>query len=215
MSELSAVYLPVHNRGVPPNEFIAALIAWASRAPAEIFDPSYRGTEPDLYDSIRNRLPELVNANRRAVMCEALRVLAGFEASWRWNRGRDVTNPASNRPETTEAGVFQVSGNSMVFSETLRDCYRRHGGLFDKAGEVDFKAFQELMKRNRDFAFEYTARLLRFTIRHNGPVLRGEIHPWMRAAAVIEFEEALITQPDFGRDEITQGLSALSALLQE
>jgi hypothetical protein len=38
---------------------------------------------------------------------------------------------------------------------------------------------------------EYTARLLRHTTRHHGPVRDHHIDPWLRRDAVREFEELL------------------------
>jgi len=213
MSTLTHVYSRVHNRGIPPQSFIDTLIAWARTADKEIFSEAYRGTEPDIYDDLREHHPAIAGMDRRAAMCEVLRVLAGFEASWDWTEGRDVTNASSNRPETTEAGIFQVSGNSLVFSPTLQACFLRHGGRLVN-GKPDYMLFQKLMKENKTLALEYAARLLRFTIRHNGPVMRAEIYPWMHAAAVAEFESALAPS-DMGRSDIAGGLSKLDDLLAE
>jgi hypothetical protein len=213
MSTLTHVYSRVHNRGIPPQSFIDTLIAWEQTADPEIFAPAYRGDEEDLYDSITEHRFDLRGFDRRALMCESLRVLAGFESSWRWTEGRDVTNATSNRPETTEAGIFQVSGNSLVFSPSLLACFLRHGGELIK-GKPDYALFQKLMKSNHTFAIEYAARLLRFTIRHNGPVMRGEIHPWMQAGAVKEFEQVIGT-PDMWRADIAAGLGRLDGLLAE
>lgn len=179
---------PVSNRGRPPVEFLSTLIDWAKSASPEIFSQFYRGKETEIYENLFKRRPELVGKDRKALMCEVLRVMAGFESSWRWNEGRDITNSTSNKPETEEAGVLQVSGNSMYFSADLVDCFMRHGGK----GRNDYLTFRRLMKEKSDFAFEYTARLLRFTIRHHGPVKRGEIFPWISPDAVDEFEKALL-----------------------
>jgi hypothetical protein len=56
--------------------------------------------------------------HRRAVMLEVMRVLAGFESSWDWEAGVDVTNPTSTTPDTIEAGAWQVSANSMGFGKS-------------------------------------------------------------------------------------------------
>ena len=35
-------------------------------------------------------------------------VLAGYESSWDWREGYDVTNPTENVPYRKAAGIFQV-----------------------------------------------------------------------------------------------------------
>jgi hypothetical protein len=63
-------------------------------APDKIFSPNNKN---DIYSVIKNELGPWANdLERRAAMLEALRVLAGFESSWRWDAGVDTTNPHSN-----------------------------------------------------------------------------------------------------------------------
>ena len=136
-----------------------------------------RNNVKDIYSSVAEKLgPYPTLLYRRAVMLEVMRVLAGFESSWHWDCGRDTTNPTSNKPETTEAGAWQVSANSRAFGEDLQ-----------AISPDDPLEFQRNMKSNHPLAMEYIARLLRHTTRHNGPVKRGEIHPWLRRDAVAEF----------------------------
>ena len=118
--------------------------------------------------------------NRRAAMLEVLRVLAGFESSWNWDCGRDTTNSTSNTPQTTEAGAWQVSCNSRAFGRDLRDL-----------APADGIRFQRAMKSDHPLAMEYASRLLRHTIRHNGPVVRKEILPWLKRDAVDQFVDFL------------------------
>jgi hypothetical protein len=118
-------------------------------------------------------------------MLEVMRVLAGFESSWNWNAGRDTTNPTSDTPTTTEAGAWQVSANSMSFGDDLRALVKA------RAGTDEGMAFQRTMKQDHPFAMEYIARLLRHTVRHNGPVKRHEIDEWLRRDAVEEFMRLL------------------------
>jgi len=107
----------VLNRGIPPDSFLEELIAWGKSAPEQIFMPN---PYSDVYSSVKNTLgPWKSNRHRRAVMLEAMRVLAGFESSWDWNEGRDLANPDSDIPETMEAGAWQVSANSMSFGTEL------------------------------------------------------------------------------------------------
>jgi hypothetical protein len=168
----------VHNRGTPSDAFLDQLVDWATAAPDEIF---VRNEITDIYSFVRPELgPWASDLERRAAMLEVLRVLAGFESSWDWNEGRDVTNPHSNQPCTEEAGIFQVSGDSMNFDASLKDLVRR------TQGNTNCDIFRATMKSNHPFALQYCARLLRFTTDHHGPVKRKEINPWLRRDAMAE-----------------------------
>ena len=174
----------VANRGVPPNSFLNELIDWARLAPDEIFE---RNNIHDIYSNVKAELGPYTNLlHRKAVMLEVLRVLGGFESSWNFNEGRDVTNPTSNTPCTEEAGIFQCSGNAMEIDGSLEDLLRRTSG-----GNTDCETFIETTKRNHQFAFEFCARLLRFTVNHHGPVKRKEINPFLQREAVAEFQRFL------------------------
>jgi hypothetical protein len=170
----------VLNRGVAPDDFLDQLITWGKRSPDEIFAPNQSS---DIYSSVINTLgPWEGIPHRRAVMLEVLRVLAGFESSWNWNEGPDTTNPTSVKPDTMEAGAWQVSANAMNFGQELKDL------VLANVGTLDGDAFQKAMKQNHPLAIEFVARLLRRTTHHNGPVLRHEIDPWLRRNAVAEFQ---------------------------
>lgn len=186
----SAIFSKVLNRGRPPEAFIDQLIAWGRTAPDEIF--AINPNPADIYASVEPLLgPWMGLLHRRAVMLEVLRVLAGFESSWDWLEGRDVTNSTSNRPETEEAGAWQVSANSMYFGRDLKALVAARVKDHDHDGDIDADDFRAAKKLDHPFAIEYTARLLRHTVRHHGPVLRGEIHPWLSRAAVKKFMELL------------------------
>jgi len=176
----------VLNRGIPPDGFLAELVAWGRSAPDDIFAPNEHA---DVYGHIVGVLgPWQGLAHRRAVMLEVMRVLAGFESSWDWKAGVDTTNPTSVTPDTIEAGAWQVSANSMNFGQELKDL------VMSRVGMLDGKAFQAAMKADHTLAMEYIARLLRRTVNHNGPVKRHEIDPWLRQDAVAEFQ-ALLAPP--------------------
>ena len=173
----------VDNRGAPPEAFLNELIAWGRTAPADIFEKNERF---DIYSMTSPRLGPYPSLNRRkAVMMEVLRVLAGFESSWRWNEGKDASNPTENTLDTESAGPFQISANSMYLDASLRACAGRYGVIKDS------KAFRALMMTSHVFAFEYTARLLRVNLQHNGPVKRSEILPWLKRNAVDAFMTAI------------------------
>ncbi|HYG80553.1 MAG TPA: hypothetical protein VD861_09210 [Pyrinomonadaceae bacterium] len=174
----------VFNRGNPPDSFLNELIDWARQAPDEIFEVN---DKHDIYTNVRPQLGPYTNLlHRKAVMLEALRVLGGFESAWRFDAGRDVNNPTSNTPCTEEAGIFQCSGNSMNFHQSLKNLLAEASG-----GRTDCETFIVVTKENHQFAFEYCARLLRFTVNHHGPVKRKEINDFLRRDAVAEFQAFL------------------------
>lgn len=174
----------VKNRGNPSDEFLTELVKWGKGAADEIFAPNINPA--DIYAYVAPELgPWKGPDHRRAVMLEVMRVLAGFESSWHWNEGVDVTNSTSVTPETIEAGAWQVSANSMAFGQDLKDLVTR------VVGSMDGNAFQSAIKSNHVLAMEYIARLLRHTVRHNGPVKRREINPFLSPASVKEFQELL------------------------
>jgi hypothetical protein len=147
-------------------------------APAEIFA---RNNRTDIYSVVSDELGPWANdLERRAAMLEVLRVLAGFESSWKWNEGVDTTNPNSNTACTEEAGILQCSGDSMNFDGSLKQLLRA------VSGRTDCISFQRTTKSNHKFALEYCARLLRFTVAHHGPVRDHEIHPELRRDAMAE-----------------------------
>lgn len=169
----------VHNRGVPPPDFLDELIEWGKKAPDELFSWNERR---DIYANIVADVgPWQGLLHRKAAMLEVLRVLAGFESSWKWHEGRDVTNPASNTSCTEEAGIFQCSGDSMSIDKSLRN------ELVIRTGKSDCNTFRFQTKADHEFAIQYCARLLRFTVNHHGPVKRKEINAWLSNDAIEEF----------------------------
>jgi hypothetical protein len=176
----------VLNRGVPPDSVLNELVAWGRTAPDEIFAPN---PHADVYSNVVGTLgPWQGLRHRRAVMLEVMRVLAGFESSWDWNASVDTTNTTSTTPDTIEAGAWQVSANSIVFGQELKEL------VLKKVGSLGGDDFQQAMKNDHPLAMEYVARLLRRTVDHNGPVKRHEIDAWLRSDAVAEFQ-ALLDAP--------------------
>lgn len=186
MPTFNATRTRVLNRGVPPSDFLLNLVNWAKTAPDSLFTPRPDDHgETDIYTAVKPQLgPWTGIQNRKAAMMEVLRVLAGFESSWRPGTGADTTNPAENNDETFSAGLWQISYNSRGFGADLREYLVNHN-IRDGA------AFQRAMKTDFDFAATYTAMLLRHTIRHNGPVKRHEINPWLSRAAMDEFQQLI------------------------
>jgi hypothetical protein len=173
----------VANRGIAPDAFLSSLVEWGRVAPDDIFE---RNDGRDIYSLVSGRLGPFTSLDhRKAVMLEVLRVLAGFESSWRWNEGKDLSNPAEDTVEEESAGIFQISADSINLHSSLKKLASDWGVAKKPA------SFRALMMSDKHFAFEYTARLLRVNLRHNGPVKRGEILPWLNRKAVSAFEELL------------------------
>lgn len=173
----------IHNRGAPPHTFLNELIDWARTAPDSLFEKNARF---DIYSSIVAELgPWRDLPHRKAVMLEALRVLAGFESSWNWNEGVDKAKTEINTPCTEETGIFQCSGNSMNFSAELKQLMQ------DSAGSTRCEDFITHTKADHRFAIEYCVRLIRLTTKHHGPIKGKHINPWLSRAAVEEFLQFL------------------------
>jgi len=171
----------VFNRGVPPDSFLNELIDWARQAPDEVF---VKNDNHDIYSNVSSELGPFSDlVHRKAVMLEVLRVLGGFESSWNFKEGVDKNNPTSNTSCTEEAGIFQCSGNAMGFDPSLKSLLRKASG-----GKTDCTTFIAVTKKDHQFAFEFCARLLRFTVNHHGPVKRKEINSFLRRDAVSEFQ---------------------------
>lgn len=175
----------VLNRGQPPDSFLEELVLWGRDASDEIFAPN---TNPgDIYAFLSPILGPWENLlHRRAAMLEAMRVHAGFESSWNWNEGVDITNQTSmHNPNGQETGIFQVSFDSTFIADfAMRPFAVEHG-----IGTVG--SFIAQMKENHPLALEYYARLVRINIKWAGPLLRHEIDPWLSRDSVKEFEGLL------------------------
>ncbi len=177
----------VSNRGVPPDGFLTALVNWGRAAPDEIFAPN--DNPADIYALIAPKLGPWRNLlHRRVGLLEAMRVHAGFESSWNWNEGVDITNQTSmTHAAGQETGIFQVSFDSTYIADNaMRPFAVAHG-----VGTVG--SFIPAMKSNHNLALEYYARLVRINIRWAGPLLRREIIPWLSDAAVTEFQTLITT----------------------
>lgn len=176
----------VSNHGEPPDAFLIELVNWGRTASDEIFAPRpapATGPDLDIYAWEKAVLgPWGSPLHRRAVMLEVLRVLAAFESSWNWNEGRDTT-AGPEKPDEMEAGAWQVSANSLGFGTDLVACVKK----FAPGASHNPIRFQEVMKSIRPLAMEYAARLLRHTIKANGPVVRHEIDKYLKRESVTEF----------------------------
>jgi hypothetical protein len=175
----------VSNRGEPPDSFLSTIIDWAKYADADIFSPN--SNSGDIYTSIEPVLgPWESLLHRRAAMLEVMRVHAGFESSWNWNEGVDITNQSSMKHlEGQETGIFQVSFDSTYIANGAMKAFALENGIGTAA------TFIPAMKVNHGLALNYYARLIRINIRWAGPLVRHEIDPWLRRGAVEEFQTLL------------------------
>lgn len=168
----------------PPDSFLNELIAWGKTAPADIFFPN---SAPEIYSSVFGVLgPWRGPEHRRAVMLEVLRVLAGIESTWKWNKGIDKSSKKSKLSiDRAEAGAWQVSADSMDGHPELRSL------VLARVGSTDAPAFRAAMMSDHPLAMEYIARLLRRTINANGPIVSKHLHRYLRVDAVDEFLDLL------------------------
>lgn len=130
------------------------------------------------------------------------------ESSGQHCEGRDMS--ATNvSAATAEAGLFQVSFNSMGTNALRRGLYQRYQGSTDFAaifgegvtcspaswrnwGTGDGVEFQRLTKACPAFAVEYAALLLRQLRRHWGPINRRKAEVRPEADALFRSVQALI-----------------------
>ena len=115
-----------------------------------------------------------------------MRVVAGFESSWKWTEGVDVTNLHSvQNPDGEETGIFQVSFDSTRLNNNAMKPFAVANGI----GTIG--SFISKMKTDHRLALEYFARLSRINIRWDGPLIRHEVDPWLSSASVSEFQDLL------------------------
>lgn len=182
----------VANRGIPPASFISTIVGWARNADDKIFDANdnprdiYATIAPVLGNPEKPRWRDLLH--RKATMLEVMRVHAGFESSWNWNEGVDITNRTSMAHiEGQETGIFQVSFDSTFLGNLAME-------PFAEARDINTaKKFIIAMKADHLLALEYYARLLRVSVQWAGPIKRHEIDPFLSKDAVNEFEALLTT----------------------
>ena len=90
--------IKVLNRGIPPDAFLNELVDWGRIAPDEVFA---QNEHLDIYSNVVGELgPWVRPLQRKAAMLEVLRLLGGFESSWKRQAGVDTTNPDSKTPCT-------------------------------------------------------------------------------------------------------------------
>ena len=192
----------VEDQGMPPIRFLNELVEWGRVAPEDIFAPRKDPALPmvDVYNRILPFLGEWHRADdkffwrsplhRRAAMLELMRVHGGFESGWKWMMGVDTTNKRSMANKTgQETGLWQVSFDSTFLDKNgeMNEFCSTHG--IDKVNPFITK-----MKEDHRLAMEYYARLMRYSYKWAGPVIRhsgDSINGWLRRDAEKEFEQLL------------------------
>jgi hypothetical protein len=193
------------NVGNPPTSFLDQIIDTISSLPDDVFAPN---PNFDIYSVMAGALgPYQSLLQRRAVMCEVLRVQAGFESDWNWNEGVDTNNQRSmTNLDAQETGAFQVSADSMPFDPSLSACVDR------ALGNHNVQTFIDGMKSNHALAVEYVARLLRFSTRWCGTIDDPSmVIANVSRAAMAEFQSFL--QPTSAASPAPMIVTALSAAL--
>lgn len=183
--QFKATKSKVKNRGEPPDSFLIELVEWGRSAPAEIFEAN--SNPNDIYAYMSPIFGPWINLlHRRAALLEEMRVHAGFESSWHFGEGVDVTNLTSmHNRNGEEAGIFQVSFDSTYIANGAMKPFAVANGI------ATVGSFITQMKANHPLALEYYARLVRINIKWAGPLLRHEVDPWLSIAAVDEFQTLL------------------------
>lgn len=186
----------IHNRGAPPDWFLAELMSFGRGAPDSLFE---KNGAYDIYSSVVGELGPFNRGikHRRAVGMDALLVLAAWESSFSHREGIDVANSSSATSKCREeAGIFQTSANSMDLGGDLKELFLKSCSGYNEANSC--RRFILCSKdgpkgnvANHPFSFSYTFLLLRKTVRHHGPVLRKAINPWLSRACVAEIEANL------------------------
>ena len=77
--------------------------------------------------------------------------------------------------------MYQVSANSMIYDTSLPACVDHY------LGSHDTPTFIAGMKSDHRLAHEYCARLLRFSLKWDGPIERGVLAACVRRDACAEF----------------------------
>ncbi len=175
---LSACLVNVHNRGKPTEDMVMEIIDLVGLMDYSDFEVN---DNYDIYSHMQPKFAEFTKDidSRRALMAGVLVNLAGWESSWDWTEGVDTTNPASMANKCgEEAGLLQTSADSMAnFNASSGGSLK---AFFDESckeytGGTDCERF---IKCSKDpgglhyFTIQYTAKLLRHTTNHHGPIKR-------------------------------------------
>ena len=197
----------VADRIDPPESYLNFTIDWISSAPDILFD--YNREPQDIYswmayiynDWIEDKGALNFIRARKAAMLEILRTLGAMESSYDWledyHRGRNGDGPERRN---WSAGMWQVAAISLTSQGRIAGRWARehHGYLSTgRLTDADIARFRNQMKTDKEFAIEYTIRVIRQTYRHHGPLrrkrhnpripTRSSVHPFNSLEAAEEF----------------------------
>lgn len=184
----SSCYRSIPNQGKIPTSVLNNIIDFVRSAPDQVFE---KNNEQDIYWLFAKTLgPITTLKQRRAVMADTQIVLGALESSWGYGVGRDPATPASKPCNEYEAGMFQVSSNSMAFGNgQLTTLFKAACGPYMSLGTC--QAFQKCTKEEPAFAHSYVGLLLRYTINHHGPIKRGNVGRLLSKSCQNEIEAIL------------------------
>lgn len=189
LPENSSCYRSIPNQGKIKPEVLNNIIDFVRSAPDEVFE---KNNEQDLYWLLSKSMgPITTLKQRRAVMADTQIVLGALESSWRYGIGIDPATSTSKPCDEWEAGMFQCSSNTLAnFGKgKLTALFKAACGNYMSLGTC--KAFQKCTKEEPAFAHSYVALLLRYTTRHHGPLLRGNVAKYMSKSCQNEIEAIL------------------------
>jgi hypothetical protein len=118
-----------------------------------------------------------------------MRVDAGHESTWSWLEGHDTNGVGEDNPQNQEAGILQVSANSMNYDGSLQCLVEAHC-----AGCSDPATFQNAMKTNHLLAIHYGAWAWRFNWRWSGPFVHGIAQPDLSIASMNEIQALILSE---------------------
>lgn len=184
---VSACMYKVHNRGIVPFSVVRDIVEAIRVTPVSVFA---KNGNADVYGSVEREMgPYTSDLHRAAVMGAVMVVQSGFESSWNYQDGRDMS--ANNTSSCTEeAGLYQTSGNMNTFSVEAKATLQPFMALHCKS--TTCSEFRRCTKEPvKAFVHGHFMRAARITTRHWGPMVRKEINLWLRKACALQIEQLL------------------------
>lgn len=186
-ASVSACMVKVHNRGVPKFAVVKDIVEALRATPLEVFAEN---SNADVFGSVKAELGPWTSLKQRAGAMGAVMVVqSGFESSWKYGEGRDMS--ANNTSACTEeAGLYQTSGNMNTFNAEAKSVLQPFMAQHCKSTTcAEFKrCTKEPVKA---FVHGHFIRASRITTRHWGPMVRKEINPWLKRACAKQIEDLL------------------------
>lgn len=165
-------------------DFLNDVLAVVRTLPDALFEPN---AAKDIYSLLAPVLgPWSSTAHRRAALCDALIMDAGFESDWNFAESWDTTNPDERANDIQKScGAWQISADSMSLDPGLR------AFIVSRLGSDHVAAFIPAMRSDKALQVEYAIRLFRVSTRWAGPCNRGWVADGVSRDAVTEWQMAL------------------------